>query len=97
MMVVGLGKPRPGVPMEKVFTKVREEVTMGWDLYSKGIFRQLLYRHDEGGVVIIMEVKDMDEAKRITAKMPMVEAGLTEWELIPVGPFTHFEALFPKE
>jgi hypothetical protein len=46
------------------------------------------------GAVLILECDDVTEAERLVATLPMAEAGLLDFELIPMRPFMGFRELF---
>jgi hypothetical protein len=46
------------------------------------------------GVVLVFESDDVSEAERLVAALPIVEAGLLDFEVIPVGPYIGFRELF---
>lgn len=46
------------------------------------------------GVVIIVEAESVDAARKALSKFPLAEAGLIGWDVIPLGPFVNWEALF---
>jgi hypothetical protein len=43
---------------------------------------------DQPGVVLVFECEDLTEAERLVAALPMVEAGLLNFEVIPLRPYT---------
>jgi hypothetical protein len=44
--------------------------------------------------MLVFECDDVTEAERLVATLPMVEAGLLDFELIPLRPFMGFRELF---
>jgi hypothetical protein len=51
-------------------------------------------RADVGGVVIVFECADVDEAKRYIADFPLTRAGLIEWQYIALDAPLPLEFLF---
>jgi hypothetical protein len=47
--------------------------------------------------VLALECADLDEAGRAVATLPLVEAGLIEFELIPLRAYPGFARLFASE
>lgn len=72
------------------------EVRHTWLLYKSGVIRDIYFRQDRPGVAIIAEADSIEAAKRALDELPLVKAGLIEWEMIPLGPFTNWEFLFAK-
>ncbi len=83
--------------MEKIGPLLEAEAKHAWQLYKDGIFRELYFRQDHPGVVVVMECFDVEEAEAIMADLPLVKADLIEIDFVPVGPFVVFEELFAKE
>jgi hypothetical protein len=46
------------------------------------------------GAVLVLECADVMEAKRLVAALPIAEAGLLDFELIPLRPYMGFRQLF---
>lgn len=94
MKILAIDKILPGFTQEKLKFYLKEEVIRAWELYKSGIVRELYFRTDRDGAVIIMECADLEEAKKILNDLPIVKAGLVDFELIPLGPFLPLEVLF---
>jgi hypothetical protein len=67
-----------------------------WDLYAGGTVRGMHLRQGKPGAVLVLEVADVDEARRVAAGLPMVAAGLLAAEVVPLAPFKPLEVLFAK-
>ena len=65
-----------------------------WELYQNGVIRELYFRADRSEAVLMLECANMDEAKEILASLPLVEAGLITFEIIPLVPYPGFARLF---
>ncbi len=92
--ILAIDRLLPGVTLEQMAPHFEAESRHAWQLYKQGLFREILFRQDHPGVVISMECFDLDEAKAILAELPLVKAGLIEFDLIPVGAFPMWETLF---
>ena len=42
----------------------------------------------------MLEAADLSEATKVVESLPMVQAGLLKTEILPLEPYTGFEALF---
>lgn len=73
---------------------VKEEAKVVWDLYASGRLRSAHYRADVPGAVLMLEAADLSEATKVVESLPMVQAGLLKTEILPLEPYTGFEALF---
>ena len=95
MKVLAIGHPRSGVRWEHIAPYVGEEARSVWERYEIGQVREFYLRADrQPGAVLVLECDDVAEAERLVATLPMAEAGLLDFELIPLRPFMGFRRLF---
>ncbi|AXI82943.1 superoxide dismutase [Xylella taiwanensis] len=94
MKLLCLDVPQPGASLEKYQPYMLDEARHAWKMYKGGIIRDIYFRQDRPGVAIIAEAESVDAARKLLAKFPLAEAGLIDWEVIPLGPFMGWEALF---
>jgi muconolactone delta-isomerase len=93
MKVLALDRIKPTATMDKMRPFFKEEAQQAYQLYMQGALRELYFRSDRPGAAIILECKNVDEARETLATMPLVKAGLLEFDVIPLGPFP-FEHAF---
>jgi hypothetical protein len=62
-------------------------------LYLAGKIDQWYVKQDQSGVVFIMNLTDPDEARGLLAKLPLGQAGLMKFQIIPLGPLSPLRAL----
>ncbi len=95
MKVLAIGHPRSGVRWEHIAPYVGEEARTMWERYEIDQVREFYLRADhQPGVVLVFECDDVSEAERLVAALPMVEAGLLDFEVIPLRPYMGFRELF---
>lgn len=94
MKILALDRPLPGATMDKYVPHLKDEVRHTWTAYKQDVVRDIYFRQDRPGVAILLECASADEAKAVVADFPLVKAGLIEFEVIPLGPFTNWELLF---
>jgi hypothetical protein len=63
--------------------------------YLDGKIDQWFLKQDQSGVVFLMNVTDPNEARGLLAKLPLGQAGLMEFELVPLGPIAALRVLLP--
>lgn len=97
MKILAIDKILPGATEEKIYPHIKEEAAKGWELYNAGVFREMYFRTDRGGAVLILECTDVEAAKKVLDTLPLVKAGLVDFDIIPLGPFMPFGTLFAKE
>jgi hypothetical protein len=54
--------------------------------YLDGKIEQFFYRQDKPGVIFLMNVDSVEQAKAEVETLPLVKAGFAQYDLIPVGP-----------
>lgn len=96
MRIIAIEKEAPGLTKRDFVPHLRDEAEEGWRLYKKGIIREMYYRADRPEVILILECRDLNEAKDKLATLPLVKKGLISFELIPLKPYHGFERLFEK-
>ena len=94
MKIIAYDNFKPGVTLDDLRPYLREEVSNVWRLWKAGVVRENYARADVGGVVIVFECRDVEEAKRHVDDFPLSKAGLIEWQYIAVGAPLPLEFLF---
>lgn len=97
MKILCIDRPLPGATFEKYQPYLLDEVRHTWDAYKKGIVRDIYFRQDRPGVAIFLECESVEEARKIYAELPLVKAGLIDFEVIPLGSFVNWELLFAQD
>ncbi len=67
---------------------MQQEVRDTVRLYLAGKLDQWFVRRDQNGVVFLLNVSTVAEARTLLEKLPLGEAKLMEFDLIPLGPLT---------
>lgn len=96
MKILCLDIPSPGATFEQYVPHLHEELRHTWSAYKSGVLREIYGRQDRPGVAIILECDSAEDAKKALADLPLVKAGLIEFEAIPLGAFTNWEMLFAQ-
>ena len=95
MKVLAVGHAQSGVGWEHIAPYVGEEARHVWELYESDRVREFYLRADyQPGVVLIFECDDATEAERLVAELPIVGAGLLEFEVVPLRPYAGLRQLF---
>jgi hypothetical protein len=95
MKILAIAKVDPETTPEKIQPLLEAEVKQAWKLYKEGTVREMYNCLDRRmGVVFILESGSVDEARKSLAELPFVREKLIDFEIIPLGPFSHFEMLF---
>lgn len=91
--ILAIGTVNPGVDPAKVSAILPNEVRATVDLYLDGKIDQWYSLEDRRGVVFILNVTDAAAAHDMLEKLPLGQAHLMSFELIPVGPLNPLRAL----
>jgi hypothetical protein len=94
MRVLALEVERPEVSADAFRPLLREEARQVWDFYQEDFIREAYFRADRSSAVLVLECKDVNEAKQKLSELPLVSAGLIDFDLIPLIPYPGFSRLF---
>ena len=84
--VLAISRLTGGATRDKVRPVMRQEVRDTVKLYLAGKLDQWFVRRDQNGVVFLLNVSSVDEARTLLERLPLGEAKLMEFDLIPLGP-----------
>jgi len=95
MRIVAIERPVPGA-MESQFTPAMSaaEARQAWNLYQAGVIRELYFHADRAAAVLILECPDTAAALTALESLPMVAAGLIQFEVLPLRAYPGFARLF---
>jgi hypothetical protein len=94
MKILALEKEMPGRTAEDCQPLLKAEAQRIWELQQAGVIREIYFNSDLHTAVIMLECPDGVEAGRTLATLPLVTAGLIEFELIPLAPYDGLARLF---
>ena len=91
--ILAIGTINPGVDPAKVFAILPNEVRDTVDLYLNGKIDQWYSQQERRGVIFILNVTDPAAARDMLEKLPLGQAHLMSFELIPIGPLNPLRQL----
>ncbi len=94
MKILALEVETTAAQPELMQANLRREAQKVWDLYKRGIIREAYFRKEEHLAVLILECQDLAEARAVIQSLPLVEAGLIDFNLVPLIPYDGYERLF---
>ena len=97
MQFLAVLKVKPDAPREKLDPLLKPEAQEVWKMLSSNVVRSVHYidgGQGPAGAVLMLEVGDRDEAESHLGRLPMVEHGLLNVEILPLSPFTGLATLF---
>lgn len=96
MKILAIEHERPGVTDEQFQPHLKAEGQRAWELYQAGVLREMYFRQDRAEAVLVLECDSVDEAHAALESLPLVQAGLITFELIPLRPYPGFARLFTE-
>lgn len=73
---------------------LRAEASRVWALQQAGLLREIYFRADREEAVLVLECAGESEARAALASLPLVQAGLIDFKLIPLRPYPGLARLF---
>ena len=86
MKVLALGSLRQPITPEQRQEIIPEEAPRTLKLYLDGTIEQFWSRQDKSGVVFLMNVESVEQAKATIEALPLVTNGFATYEFMQVGP-----------
>lgn len=96
MKILVIDKILPTATEENIRGVVIRDAMHTWVLYTKDVVREVYFRKDRPGVVMILECANVEEAKTLLKTFPMVKAGVVDFDIIPLGHFVPFGTLLDQ-
>ena len=87
MKILALEKEIPNTTPEQFAPHLKAEAARVWELYKSGKLREIYFRGDRSEAVLILECADVEEANSLLNTLPLVQAGLIRFEVIPLIPY----------
>ena len=85
MKVMAIGSLNP-LSQEQRQRYLPKEVPATLQLYRDGKMEQFWLRDNEEGAIFLMTVDSVDEADRLLKALPLGQANLLTFDLMPIGP-----------
>ncbi len=96
MKILALERELPGVTEAQFRPHLKAEAARAWELYQTGLIRELYFRQDWPGAVLVLECADVEAANDVLNTLPLVKAGLIAFDLIPLKAYPGFSRLFAE-
>ena len=94
MKILAIEKEFSGKTVDDFQPHLGSEARRIRELYKKGIIREIYFRSDRANAVIILECKNLKEAKENLSSLPLVKESLIYFDFFPLAPYPGFERLF---
>ena len=97
MKILALERESPNPTPGQFSPHLRAEAARVWELHQSGVLREIYFSQDRHEAVLILECADGAEARQVLNTLPLVQAGLITFDVIPLVPYTGFARLFAQE
>ena len=94
MKILALEKELPESTAEAFRPHLKAEARRVWELQQSGALREIYFNADRHTAVLVLECGDVEAARHLLASLPLVQAGLITFDLIPLAPYDGFARLF---
>jgi len=97
MQILAIAQLKEGVTPDKAAPHSADEVKHTLEAYLDGKIRNFWFQVNRPGMVVMLESKDEDEARQVMEELPLVVAGLMDFDLIPLQPLTPLGTLIGRK
>ena len=96
MKILALEREVPGLTAADFQPHLKAEARRVWELQQADVIREIHFRADRPEAVLTLECESVAAAEEILGSLPLVQAGLIDFELIPLKPYPGLQRLFEK-
>ena len=79
---------------EDFLPHLRTEALEVWRLYQSDIIREIYFENENQRAILILECKNVKEAKEKLSELPLVKEKLIKFEVIALSPYPGYSRLF---
>jgi hypothetical protein len=97
MKVMAVGSIVKPLAPEQRQQVMPNEVPATLKLYLDGKIEQFWFRQDAPGVIFLMNVENVEQAKTAVEALPLVTGGYAQYEFMQVGPLAPLGLLLPAK
>ena len=72
MKILAIEKEYDGKAVEDYQPHLEAEARQVWELYKKGVIREIYFHADQKSAIIILECKNIEEAEENLSTLPLV-------------------------
>jgi hypothetical protein len=94
MKILALEKDVDGILPGDFGPYLKAEARKVWELQQAGVIREIYFRQEVSSAVLVLECADKEAAIEVLASLPLVQAGLTRFDVIPLRPYPGLKRLF---
>ena len=95
--ILAISKIKEGATPDKMGPHLADEVKHTLEAYLDGKVRNFWFKAGRLGVVLMLESTNEEEARRVLEELPLVVAGLVDFDTIPLQPLKPLGTLIGRE
>jgi hypothetical protein len=96
MKILALERELPGHAADQYQPHLRSEAARVWELYQAGLVREAYFDQQRHTAVLVLECADRDAARQLLDSLPLVRAGLIDFDISLLVPYDGFARLFEQ-
>jgi muconolactone delta-isomerase len=94
MKILAIEKEIAGATPEQFRPLLKAEAQRVWQLQQSGMIREIWFTVQGHNAVITLECANADEAAQALQSLPLVQANLITFDILPLQPYDGFARLF---
>ena len=94
MKILAIENEIKGKRKEEFLPHLKSEACEVWRLYQSDVIREIYFDNENQRAILILECKDVKEAKERLSDLPLVKETLIQFELIALSPYPGYSRLF---
>ena len=94
MKILAIEREVPGKTQKDFEPFLKAEAKRVWELMQTGMIREVYFRDKESSVVMVLEKRNIQDAKALLKTLPLVKEGLITFEIIALAPYPGLSRLF---
>jgi muconolactone delta-isomerase len=87
---------REGADPERFEALLEAEEKATWDLYRRGVLREMYLLDGQAGALLVFEAEGADQTRQHLQSLPLVAEDLLDVQVLPVRPFVNLQLLFKE-
>lgn len=97
MQFLALSRRLEGTTPQLLAALATDEARVAWQLHAEGVLRSVHMCPDRPGSVLVLECASIEDARAALHRLPMVRAGLIDFDVSRMLPYTGWASLFRAE
>ncbi|GFM37272.1 hypothetical protein [Desulfovibrio psychrotolerans] len=97
MKILAIDKVLESATPEGIKTNFMKEVDQTVKLYLADVVREIYFRQDRSGTVLVLEAPSLEDARKMIETLPLVREKMIDFDLIPLGPFMPLALLLEND